>query len=78
MVVVFLGNNNIVKFKKGVKKMKNAMNFAKGMGAGIVAGMAMAGALKYAADHNRKFKRNTDKATKAMSNIIDDIQALLN
>ena len=54
------------------------MNFAKGMGAGIVAGMAMAGAIKYAADHNRKFKRNTGKATKAMSNIIDDIQALLN
>ncbi len=58
--------------------MKNVMNFAKGMGTGIVAGMAMAGAIKYAADHNRKFKRSTGKATKAMSNIIEDIQSLLN
>lgn len=78
MVGFISGNNNIVKFKKGVKNMKNAMNFAKGMGAGIVAGMAMAGAIKYAADHNRKFKRNTGKATKAVSDIIQDIQALLN
>ena len=58
--------------------MKSVMNFAKGMGARIVAGMAMAGALKYAADHNRKFKRTTGKATKALSDIIEDIQALLN
>ncbi len=58
--------------------MKNAMNFAKGMGAGIVAGMAMAGAIKYAADNNRKFKKTTNKATRAVSDIINDIQALLN
>ena len=54
------------------------MNFAKGMGAGIVAGMAMAGAIKYAADNNRKFKKTTNKATRAVSDIINDIQALLN
>ena len=53
------------------------MDFAKGMGAGIIVGLTAAGAVKYACQNNRKFRRTTGKATKAISQIMEDIQSLV-
>lgn len=57
--------------------MKHCMDFAKGMGAGIIVGLTAAGALKYACQNNRKIRRTTGKATKAISQIMEDIQSLV-
>ncbi len=57
--------------------MKQCLSFVKGMGAGIVLGMMSAGAIKYAGQHSRRFRKKTGKATKAISEIMEDIQALL-
>ncbi len=57
--------------------MKQCMNFVKGMALGIVAGMAMAVTLKCMIDKNKKLCKKTDKAAKAVSEIMEDIQALL-
>ncbi len=58
--------------------MKHCMSFAKGMGLGLVVGVAAATAFKCACHSNRKFRRNTSKAARAVSEIMDDLQALIN
>lgn len=58
--------------------MKHCMSFAKGMGAGIVAGMAAAATVSYVCKHNHKLCKKTTKAARALSDIMEDIQSLLN
>lgn len=53
------------------------MSFAKGMGAGIVAGVTAAVAVRCACKNCRTLKRKTGKAARAMSDIMEDIQELL-
>lgn len=57
--------------------MKHCMSFAKGMGAGIVAGVTAAVAVRCACKNCRTLKRKTGKAARAMSDIMEDIQELL-
>lgn len=57
--------------------MKNCMSFAKGMGAGIVTGMAMAATVKCICTKSKKMSKRTGKAARAVSQIMDDIQELL-
>ena len=58
--------------------MKQCMSFTKGMGLGIVVGIAAVASHKCYCRKNKKFRHKTAKAAKAMSDIMDDIQALLN
>lgn len=57
--------------------MKQCMNFAKGMIIGVVSGMAMAVTLKCMIEKNKRLCKKTDKATKAINDIMEDIQALI-
>lgn len=57
--------------------MKHCMSFAKGMGAGIVAGMAIAVAVKCVCMKSRKCKRYTNRAARTVSGLMEDIQELL-
>jgi hypothetical protein len=57
--------------------MKNGMNFIKGVGTGMVAGIAVAASVKCLCDKNKKFCKRTGKAVRTMSGIMEDIQELL-
>lgn len=57
--------------------MKHCMSFAKGMGAGMMAGIALAVTVKCVCSKSRKMKRYTNRAANAVSGIMEDIQELL-
>ncbi len=57
--------------------MKQCMSFAKGMGMGIVAGIAVAASVKCMCQKNSKFRRKGGKAVKAISGMMSDLQELL-
>jgi hypothetical protein len=63
---------------KGSVKMKQTMNFVRGMGAGMVAGIAVAASVKCMCDKNKKLHKTTGRAAKAVSEIMGDIERLLN
>lgn len=53
------------------------MSFAKGFGAGMLASAAAAVTVKYVCKHNKKLRRKTGKAAKALSEIMEDIEELI-
>ncbi len=57
--------------------MKSCMCFIRGMSAGIIAGMGITLALKCLCSNNKEICRKTGKATKAMSDIMNDIKEML-
>lgn len=57
--------------------MRGCMNFAKGMGAGMVAGIALAVTVKCMCQKSRKMARYTNRAARTVSGIMEDIQELL-
>lgn len=54
------------------------MSFAKGMGMGIVAGIALSATVKCVCKNSRTLKKKAGKTARAVSEIVEDIQALLN
>lgn len=58
--------------------MKHCMSFAKGMGMGIVAGIAISATVKCVCKNSKTLKRKAGKTARAVSDIVSDIQALLN
>ncbi len=58
--------------------MKSTMNFAKGLGLGMIAGVAAVATYKCMCKHNRKFAKKSNRAARAVSDIMEDIQDLLN
>ena len=58
--------------------MKHCMNFAKGMGMGIVAGIALSATVKCVCRNSKTLKQKAGKTARAVSDIVSDIQALLN
>ena len=57
--------------------MKSYMNFVKGMCSGIVTGMAIAVTVKCICTKNKKFARRTNRAARAVSEFVGDIQEML-
>lgn len=57
--------------------MKHCMSFAKGVGTGMIAGIAAATAVKCMCSKNKSFSKRTHKAARAVSEIMQDIQDLL-
>ena len=57
--------------------MKTCMSFAKGIGTGMVAGIALAVTVKCMCQKNRKMERCTNRAARTVSDIMKDIQELL-
>ena len=57
--------------------MKRCMSFAEGMIAGIMAGVGLAVTVKCVCMKSRKCKRYTNRATKTVSGLMEDIQELL-
>ena len=57
--------------------MKSCMSFAKGMCSGILAGMAIAVSVKCLCTKNKKFARRTNRAARAVSEFVGDIQEML-
>ena len=57
--------------------MKNTMCFMRGLGIGLAAGMATAAAVKCVCMKSKKFRKETTKAARAVSDIMEDIQQLL-
>ncbi len=57
--------------------MKHCMSFAKGMGMGMVAGIAVAATVKCVCKNNKSMKRKAGKTVRAVSDIIDDLQTLI-
>ena len=53
------------------------MSFAKGVGTGMIAGIAAATAVKCMCSKNKSFSKRTHKAARAVSEIMQDIQDLL-
>lgn len=53
------------------------MSFAKGFGAGMLASAAAAVTVGYACKHNKRLRRKTGKAAKALSEIMEDIEDLI-
>ena len=58
--------------------MKHCMSFAKGMGMAIVAGIALSATVKCVCKNSRTLKKKAGKTARAVSEIVEDIQALLN
>ena len=58
--------------------MKSCISFIKGMSLGVIVGVSAAAMFKYACQNNRKLRCKTTKATKAVSDIIEDIGNLIN
>ncbi len=54
---------------------KNYMNFVKGVGLGMVAGMAAYSAAK-SMTNNKTLAKKASKAVHSISNVVDDIQAV--
>lgn len=57
--------------------MKNCMCFIKGMGLGIVVGVATVAMCKHACQNNRRLRHKTKKTAKAMSDIMEDLGNLI-
>lgn len=57
--------------------MKSTMSFMRGMGAGMVAGIAVAASVKCMCDKNKKFRKTTGRTARAVSEIMGDIERLL-
>lgn len=53
------------------------MNFIKGVGTGMVAGIAVAASVKCLCDKNKKLCKRTGKAARTVGGIMEDIQELL-
>ncbi len=58
--------------------MKHCMSFAKGIGMGMVAGIAVAATVKCVCKNSKSMKRKAGKTVRAVSDIIDDLQSLIN
>lgn len=56
---------------------KGTMNFVKGVGAGMVAGVVVAAVGSTVMSKNKPLAKTTKKAAKAVGNIIDDIQMMI-
>ena len=57
--------------------MKSCISFIRGMGAGILAGMGIAVAVKCLCTNNKAMFKKTSKAARAMTDIISDIREML-
>ena len=55
---------------------KNSMSFIKGMGAGALAGMAMATAGAMLLKNRKAFGKNAKKAVNAMGDIVDSVHEM--
>ncbi len=55
---------------------KQSMNFIKGMGAGAVAGMAVATAGALMMKNKKAFGKSAKKAVNAMGDIVDSVQEI--
>lgn len=55
---------------------QQAMGFLKGMGAGILAGVAVAAIGSHMMQDNRGFRRRADKTMRGIGDILDSVQAL--
>jgi hypothetical protein len=58
--------------------MKNCMSFASGLGLGIILGVSAGAMCKCASKHSRKFRHKTAKAKKAITDMVEDLQAIIN
>lgn len=56
---------------------KSAMSFAKGMGAGIAAGVVVTAVGKAVMDNRKSFVKKTGKAMKAVGAMVDNISGIL-
>lgn len=57
--------------------MKSCISFVRGLGAGILAGMGIAVAVKCLCANDKAMCRRTSKAAKAMTDIISDIKEMI-
>lgn len=57
--------------------MKSCMSFTKGLGMGIVVGMAAAVTVKCVCSNNKKLCKRTGKAARTVSQVLENIQELL-
>lgn len=57
--------------------MKSCMTFTKGLGLGIVTGMAMAVTVKCVCSNNKNLSKRTGKAARTVSQIMENIEELL-
>jgi len=55
---------------------KERMGFAKGIGTGIVAGMAVTAVGAKMMKDNKHLKRNADKAMHAVNGMIDNVETM--
>ena len=74
---LFSANNIKDKFAERIKKMKSCISFIRGMGAGILAGMGIAVAIKCLCTNNKAMCKKTSKAARAIPAIISDIKEML-
>ena len=58
--------------------MKSCMTFTKGLATGMIAGVAAVATYKCVCKHNRRFAKKSNRAARAVSDIMEDIQSLLN
>lgn len=56
---------------------KQTMNFAKGIGTGIIAGIAVASVSSRMMKGNKRLKRNACKTMSAMSSVLDNVEYML-
>ena len=56
---------------------KGVMGFVKGMGTGIIAGMAVGAVGSVILGKNKKFKRTAGKAVHAVGDLIDNVHFMM-
>lgn len=56
---------------------KNSMSFIKGMGAGVAAGVVLTTVGKIAMKDGKSLAKGTEKAVKAVGDIVDSIQMMM-